>query len=234
MARNKERDAATYTKWYAANKERKQASHAVWLRANKEKVAASKKKWRIARRDRIRAEAAVRNAEKPEKIWPVTTTWRKANPEESAVDYKGSPEQREAKRNSARVYRARNLEACRLADRERARTIREHRSETHRAWRNKNKGYVAAYMREWRKTARVTSRRKGGTRTTRNTPQWANAFFIGEIYALARLRTKVTGILWEVDHIIPLNGRLVSGLHVENNLRVITLQANRVKGNRSC
>lgn len=44
--------------------------------------------------------------------------------------------------------------------------------------------------------------------------------------------TRETGIAHEVDHIYPLQGRNVCGLHVETNLRVITRSANRKKNNR--
>jgi hypothetical protein len=64
------------------------------------------------------------------------------------------------------------------------------------------------------------------------TPAWANSFFIVEAYRLAKLRTEVTGIKWEVDHIIPLRHPLVCGLHVEHNLRVIPMAQNRRKGNK--
>lgn len=49
---------------------------------------------------------------------------------------------------------------------------------------------------------------------------------------LAALRTKTTGIRWEVDHIVPLVHPQVCGLHVETNLRVIPAIENRRKGNR--
>lgn len=37
---------------------------------------------------------------------------------------------------------------------------------------------------------------------------------------------------FEVDHIIPLNGQFVSGLHVVSNLRVVPVFVNRSKGNK--
>lgn len=64
------------------------------------------------------------------------------------------------------------------------------------------------------------------------TPKWANEFFIEEAYELARLRTQLTGIEWQVDHIVPLRHPLVQGLHCEQNLQVIPAKVNQKKGNR--
>jgi hypothetical protein len=46
------------------------------------------------------------------------------------------------------------------------------------------------------------------------------------------LRTKMTGIEWHVDHIIPLQGKNVSGLHTPYNLQVIPASWNTAKGNK--
>lgn len=62
-------------------------------------------------------------------------------------------------------------------------------------------------------------------------PQWANIFFMREAYNLARLRTKITGIKWHVDHIVPLRSKLVCGLHCEDNFQVITAIENIKKKN---
>lgn len=53
-----------------------------------------------------------------------------------------------------------------------------------------------------------------------------------EAFDLCGLRQKITGYAWHVDHVIPLNGKVVSGLHVWNNLAVIPAAQNLSKGNR--
>jgi 5-methylcytosine-specific restriction endonuclease McrA len=52
-----------------------------------------------------------------------------------------------------------------------------------------------------------------------------------QFYDVAKLRTKATGVTWEVDHVIPLRGKSVSGLHVPTNLQVILKSENRAKRN---
>ena len=64
------------------------------------------------------------------------------------------------------------------------------------------------------------------------TPLWANKKAIKEIYEICIKTTKTTGIKHEVDHIIPLRGEFVSGLHVEWNLQVIKATENRSKSNK--
>lgn len=64
------------------------------------------------------------------------------------------------------------------------------------------------------------------------TPAWADMAAIKAFYVAAALLTAETGIPHEVDHFYPLQGKQVSGLHVEGNLQILTRRANRAKHNR--
>ena len=63
------------------------------------------------------------------------------------------------------------------------------------------------------------------------TPPWANKTAIKQIYQEAKRMTAETGIQYEVDHIFPLRGQLVCGLHIETNLRIISRTENNSKTN---
>lgn len=67
------------------------------------------------------------------------------------------------------------------------------------------------------------------------TPAWLDEddyWVIAQAYELAALRTKLFGFSWHVDHIMPLKGKSVSGLHVPSNLQVIPGLQNIAKNNR--
>lgn len=64
------------------------------------------------------------------------------------------------------------------------------------------------------------------------TPPWADEDLIRAVYRQARELTVSTGVMHHVDHIIPLQGRLVSGLHVHTNLQILPWRENVQKKNR--
>lgn len=67
------------------------------------------------------------------------------------------------------------------------------------------------------------------------TPEWVDDehfWMINEAFELAKLREKIFGIEWHVDHYLPLQGKTVSGFHVITNLQVIPAKLNFIKNNR--
>ena len=77
---------------------------------------------------------------------------------------------------------------------------------------------------------------KSRRRKHRNaTPKWLSQEqkrAMRQLYIDAMTVTRITGTPYVVDHIIPLNGDTVSGLHVPWNLRVITREENLRKSNK--
>ncbi|WP_290646590.1 hypothetical protein, partial [Aquabacterium sp.] len=63
-------------------------------------------------------------------------------------------------------------------------------------------------------------------------PAWADLEKIAAFYAEARRLTLETGIQHEVDHIYPLNSPTICGLHVHQNMQILTRSENASKGNR--
>jgi hypothetical protein len=104
--------------------------------------------------------------------------------------------------------------------------------------RVKNKDRLTQYAKNYRKNnsgkrnARTAKRRACKRQAT---PKWLTTDHWKQIeifYVKAVEITKNTGIPHEVDHIIPLQGKNVKGLHVPWNLRVITRTENRKKSKK--
>lgn len=93
-------------------------------------------------------------------------------------------------------------------------------------------------MRKWRKenpaVCTALSAKKRAAKL-RRTPGWLTENDFHEIrsfYRAAREATKETGVPHHVDHIYPLQGKFVSGLHVPLNLQVLTARENIAKKNK--
>ena len=92
----------------------------------------------------------------------------------------------------------------------------------------------AAYRKANPETHATKEARRRAAKLLR-TPAWLNEddfWMIEQAYELAALRTKIFKIPFEVDHVLPLQGKLVSGFHTPINLQVVPAVVNRSKNNR--
>jgi len=105
-------------------------------------------------------------------------------------------------------------------------------------WREQNPERIRQIYRDWRDANKDRAnanwmRREAGKKN--RTPSWLTEEHLSQIkdhYWLAADLKAVTGEDYHVDHIVPLNGKEVCGLHVPWNLQVLPADINRSKSNR--
>lgn len=172
----------------------------------KAKARARAKAWREANPQRFRDAIAKCKAAKPEKYAVLQRKWYKKN--------------QEHQRSKNASWRAAHPERSNAFSANWRKLNPEKRRQVMKKYALSNQDKLNAIY------ARRRAAKKGAV------PRWANLFFISEAYHLAKLRTKMLGFPWHVDHIVPLQSPIVCGLHVEQNLQVIPGKLNQSKNNR--
>jgi hypothetical protein len=141
-----------------------------------------------------------------EKMRERTRKWQEANPDKT--------------RERQRRWFEANLDKERERKHHWKKNNQERWRESDSIWKKTNKDRVVALNAKRRATK------------LRATPVWANLKAIEAIYAASARISKCLGIEHHVDHIVPLLGKNVCGLHVHNNLQVLPAKLNIAKGNK--
>ena len=209
---NKERCLERGRAWRAENKGKVKANNAAYLAEHREQEIERNRKWKDKNRDTMNARRRAKYAANIEEERAYARDRKKAR-------YTRNPQKY---RDLARLDRA-------------APSRKAQQAALSRAWAERNRGRTKAAARRWYQCHLVHARLQlaisQASRRQRRV-LWADRDAIAEIYAEAARLTRTTGRAYVVDHVIPLKGRAVSGLHVENNLRVIERLENARKSNK--
>jgi len=139
-------------------------------------------------------------------------------------------------------YRADNKEKAAAYDKKYRADNKEQRAAKAAAYKKANREKITAYSKVYSKAYSKANPGKMNAITAKRhaakmqrTPNWLTKedyHAIRTLYETAAALTKATGINHHVDHIIPLQGRTVSGFHCPNNLQILTQFENCSKNNK--
>lgn len=174
-----------------------------WVESRPGYVKQYNDKYRQVNRDFILAQGRVRYAERQPEMAARAKLIRDRNPEKG--------------RAAARAYYAKNREA-RLA------YLAKWREQFGKQWEQNQRAHNPGAFR-----AKNSKRRAALLQAV---PSWADLGKIQEFYETADGLSMLTGAWYHVDHIVPLRGKTVCGLHCEANLQVLPGLENIGKGNR--
>lgn len=118
--------------------------------------------------------------------------------------------------------------------------------ETSRKWKIKNKERYNLYQKEYRQISLDKIKRmienedeiyfEKDYRKRKSisvaTPAWVNKEEIRHIYKECVRLSEQMHMIFEVGHIIPIKGKRVCGLHIANNLEVVSPRQNQLKANK--
>jgi 5-methylcytosine-specific restriction endonuclease McrA len=106
-----------------------------------------------------------------------------------------------------------------------------HRNKGNPEFQEKNRLKMKEWALKYPEKVLEQSARKRATKLLRM-PVWSDKEQIKRIYEVALRKSNIEGRKYHVDHIIPLRGKLVSGLHIPSNLQVILESENLAKSNQ--
>jgi len=134
---------------------------------------------------------------------------------------------------------SRNKDRVKAKTRERyVRNIEQNRAKAIAHRKTINKEYLRRVAKEYfckNKHKKYHWNRTRKYRLLQATPKWLSKEELNKIeilYEKARWLESITGLRYDVDHVIPINGKNVCGFHVWENLQILEKSLNYIKSNK--
>lgn len=171
--------------------------------------------YRARNPEKSRLTAAAYREKNPEKARAAQAAWREAHPERQ--------------RASSTAWREANADKVRADHLAWSAANREKRRRWNKIWYENNREHIIAKTVAW--TRANPGKHNAATKLRKqtlkqHTPVWADTQAIEVVYV------KAAEWGFDVDHVVPLRGKTVCGLHVWANLQLLDRKLNRSKSNR--
>jgi hypothetical protein len=182
----------------------------------KDKLREQSKAYREKNKEKIRESKRKHYKENQEKIKAKSKKWYLEN-QDKVKEYR--EENKDKLKEKMNIYREENKDALSLYSVE---------------YYRKNKDKILEYRRNNKDIVNAATARRRAQRF-KATPSWLTEDQLEEIkdfYTMCQMFQIYTGLTYHVDHIIPLQGEDVCGLHVPWNLQILEASENLSKSNK--
>ena len=192
--------------YHQANKDKIRVQHAAYYHANRKQILSAQNVYNEKNKEKIRVRSVLYYQRTKSRQNQQMKEWYKKNSEKV--------------KKAAAQWKVKNYEKALMLRRNLYARNSEKIGKQNDNWRKKHPDKHAA----------VQAHRRA--RLLKATPKWADLAAMAIIYKAAKEKTRLEGIKYNVDHIVPLQSKLVCGLHCEDNLQIIPEKENKRKLNR--
>jgi hypothetical protein len=148
-------------------------------------------------------------------------SWYEKNKEQAlSIIGKWQQKNKDVVNTGTRDWRKNNPQSAKETHKRYYTTHKETKLQFNKLWRERNKPLLQYY----------NSKRRAQIK--RASVDWADIGKMIVIYEQSVSMSRETGIMYQVDHIVPLQHKLVCGLHWEGNLQILSKKENQHKGNQ--